>query len=932
LEQLLAQLSAVRHGQPLSRSSEDVQAAPAIDIAPSAAEYEEPLEEKDESASRHIEATPNEFILEAKEHLTGMVHDLLELEKNEDRADSARIGRLFRAVHSVKGGAGFFGCQVIESLAHAMEEVLEGLRGREAATIEPALVDALLAGTDRTLALLDDVRRSNRADVADILERLKIFSRGEATEPLARPKPQMPSIPSAAASVGEIVSSAAERVTSLRVPVPLVDRLMTLAGELVLARNQALRSLDGGTEAMRPVLQKLDAVTTELQGAVTQTRMQPVGNLFAKFPRLVRDLARQLNKRIELEISGTEVELDKSVLEELSDPLTHLVRNACDHGLETPAERQSAGKPPTGKISLSASQIGGQICIEVRDDGRGLDPRRIKNKALQAGLGTEEELARSTEKDLLRLILLPGFSTAREVTDVSGRGVGMDVVKTNLDRLGGTLEIDSSPGTGTAFELRVPLTLAIIPCLIIGSGGRSYALPQKDLEELVCLHPDLTSMTIEATVDQELVRLRNRLLPLVRLEEVFSRPSPFESAQRREIANKYHGKEMPATLGEGACLPQTEKNHSSAFTLLAVVKAGSRRFGIIVDEILKSEEIVVKPMHGSLKPLGCFSGATILGDGQVALIVNVEGIARHAGVRLGERLAERGVDSGQASGEGSAMLLFTYGPEEQFAVPLVMIRRLAMVERERIERVGGQEFITMDGVAVSILRLDRILPVSPESGSGMLFMILPKNLSRPVGVLATSIIDTETLPANFAVDAYRADGVVGTAIVRGRMTLLLDPTRLAEIAESATRKPAAQAVTPASKGRILYVDDAQFFRELAGGYLKNANYEVATAVNGAEALRILETEAFDLVVSDIEMPVMDGWTFAQSVRQNVSWNTMPLLALTTLNSTESREKAKQCGYDGYQVKLDRGELLAAVEELLELRRYRQAGSTEERRA
>ena len=308
---------------------------------------------------------------------------------------------------------------------------------------------------------------------------------------------------------------------------------MTLAGELVLVRNQALRSIEAGDAAMRPVLQRLDALTSQLHGAVTQTRMQPVGNLFARFPRTVRDLARQLGKAIELEVSGTEVELDKSVLELLSDPLNHLIRNCCDHGLEPPDERTQAGKPALGRVQLSASQQGGQICIEVRDDGRGIDPQRIKRRALECGLRTAAELARLSDREALGLIALPGFSTAAAVTDLSGRGVGMDVVKTNLDQLGGTLEIDSVPGQGSTFALRVPLTLAIIPCLMVRTGELRYAIPQKDLEELVCVHREQTQMRIETTLDQEVIRLRERLLPLVRLAEVLDRPLPFDDRDAR---------------------------------------------------------------------------------------------------------------------------------------------------------------------------------------------------------------------------------------------------------------------------------------------------------------------------------------------------------------------------------------------------------------
>jgi two-component system, chemotaxis family, sensor kinase CheA len=847
------------------------------------------------------EAAVLEFVSEAKEHLANVVQDLLALEQRPGEADAECLARLLRGLHSIKGGAGFVGCRTIEQLAHAMENVLESLQQTGTAA-DSSVVDTLLAGTDRTQALVDDAQRSNEADVADTLQRLR--------QCLAAPKPaaadrvsiESPSQQRPADSPGaavDPVSSTAEpprgpdRSATLRIPVPLVDQLMTLAGELVLVRNQAMRSIELGEAAVRPVLQRLDTLTSQLQGAVTQTRMQPVGNLFARFPRTVRDMARQMGKSIELEVSGTEVELDKSVLEQLSDPLTHLIRNCCDHGLESSEQRTAAGKPAAGRIKMCARQQGGQICIEIRDDGRGINVEQVRRKVLETGLRTAADLARLNDKETLGLITLPGVSTARQVTDVSGRGVGMDVVKTNLDRLGGTLEIDSTLGQGTTFSLRVPLTLAIIPCLMVRTQDQCYAIPQKDLEELVCLHRQQDQPRIECTMEQEVVRLRDRLLPLVRLSEVLAHPEPFDVETREAIVRKHR--------------PDGE-------TLFAVVKVGERRFGLIVDQILKNEEIVVKPMHGLLKPLTCFSGATILGDGHIALILNMEGIVQHAGVRFAEHVRQEPADSSR-SGETAPVLLFRYGPDEQFAVPLAMIRRLVMVDPARIERVGSREFLLVDGETTPLLRLDRVLPVSTAPPAHPLFLLLPKNIGRPLGLLATSIIDTDTLPAGITYDAWQADGVVGSAVLRGRMTLLLDLCRLAE------RSDPAEAPTQADdarrrQSRILVVDDTEFFRELVRGYLEEAGYEAVSVADGNRALEALQGDTFDLVVSDIEMPVMDGWTLAKTIRQQAALADLPLLALTTLSSDADRDRARSCGFNGYEVKLDRQQFLRTVAELL----------------
>jgi two-component system chemotaxis sensor kinase CheA len=684
---------------------------------------------------------------------------------------------------------------------------------------------------------------------------------------------------------------APEPPSSIRIPVPLVDRLMALAGELVLVRNQAVRAIAPGDAALGALAQRLDAVTSDLQDAAMRMRMQPVGNLFGKFPRMVRDLARQLGKRIELDVSGTEVELDKTILEALSDPLTHLIRNACDHGIEAPEPRRRAGKPEEGRIALSARHLGGRIAIEVRDDGRGIDPESVRRKALEQGLRTPAELARLGDREALALILLPGLSTAREVSDLSGRGVGMDVVKTNLERLGGTLHIDSSPGRGTTFTLYLPLTLAIIPCLLVSAGGERYALSQKDVEELVCLQPGQANGRVEVAYDQEVVRLRGRLLPLVRLGEVLQIPNtPARSAS------------------EGPSSPALRAS-------IAAVKVGARRFGLVVDDILNTEEIVVQPLHPALRSLTIYSGATVLGDGRAALILSAEGIARQAAVSWDTpalATAAAGADGPRA--EAQTVLLFRYGPQEQFAVPLAMIRRLELVHPGRIERVGEREFLTVEGVPTPVLRLDRVLSVSPCPDRPTLLLLLPKGLRRPLGVLLSEIIDTETVSLDLSDGAYRADGLIGSAVVRGRMTLFLDVYRLADLAGEAERPGALPA--PARRRRILLVEDTQFFRQVVKGYLEREGYEVATAVHGADGVERLRAETFDLIVSDIEMPVMDGWAFARAVRDLPGGAGLPLLALTTLNSPADRERALACGFSGYEVKLERERFLAAVSALL----------------
>jgi two-component system chemotaxis sensor kinase CheA len=679
--------------------------------------------------------------------------------------------------------------------------------------------------------------------------------------------------------------------------VQVLDRLMTLAGELVLVRNQALRAAEVfEPQQLRQVVQRLNSLTTDMQQAVLLTRMQPVSNLFGKFPRLVRDLSKRLNKQIELTMLGTEVELDKSILESLSDPLTHLVRNSCDHGIEPPAERSAAGKTPEGHVLLQAHHEGGQIRIEIRDDGRGIDPAKIRNKALARGLKTAFELEAMSDSEVQSLILLPGFSMAESVTELSGRGVGMDVVKTNLERLGGHLQIESKPGAGTCMHLRLPLTLAIIPCLLVRSGTQRYAIAQRDLEELVCIPRDQVPARIECSFDQEVYRFRNRLLPLVRLSEVLSRPRPFTSEARAEIV-------------------RTERGAGHLF--FAVVKVGMQRFGLVVDELLNTEEIVVKPMHSALKPLRCFSGAAIMGDGRVALILDVEGIARHAGIahevaRWSGGAAPTGQD------EKQTILLFAHGPQEQFAAPLALVRRIEEIHTSRIERAGPREFITINHQTLPIVRLDRYLQVSPAPEQDRMYLLLPRPFKRPVGILFSRIIDTENRSVQLDTATYREDGVMGTAFIRERMTIFLDLFRLGDRFAAAEHTPEVSEPNRLTKPpRILLVDDTQFFRTLVGGYLESQGYDVTIAENGVQALETLTNASFDLVVSDIEMPEMDGWRLARAIREKLGLHTLPLLALTTLSSDRDRQHARECGFDGYEVKLDRESFQASVARLLQ---------------
>jgi two-component system chemotaxis sensor kinase CheA len=725
----------------------------------------------------------------------------------------------------------------------------------------------------------------------------------ESIAPEVRPEPSRARSTAPAADARGLATEQ-DRTASLRINVELLDRLMTLTSELTLIRNQSLLAFDQDDSQVRPIVQRLDAVTSALQETVLRTRMQPIGNLFGKFPRVVRDLGRQLGKQVELTIVGRDVELDKTILEQLSDPLTHLVRNSVDHGIESPADRVAKGKPAVGRITLTAAHEEGQIRIEIRDDGRGIDPQAVRDKALAMRLRTESELDRMSPRELLSLILLPGFSTARSVSELSGRGVGMDVVKTNIELLEGSLTIDSHSGLGTAMILRLPLTLAIIPCLIVTVNGERYAIPQRDLEEAICLHPGLKGR-IERAFDTEVYRLRGRLLPIVRLNEILSRRRPFTAETRAEILAKHTANPEPQRIA-----------------YILVLRTAGRRFGLVVDEVRGTEEIVVKPMHPSLKKVEIFAGATIMGDGRVALIADVAGIVEHARLSFEPAMAPESDDrDAREAIQTHRVLLFENGPHEQFGLPLLQIRRVEMFGRDRIERVGDLEYVTVDGVSMRLLRLDKVMNVSvpepPRADSAPeVPLILPKFVAQPMAIFATRIIDTESLAIDMQSHPEHDQGLLGSAVVRGRMTLFVDIHRLTQRLFGAAIE---QAGPPSVRGkrsrRLLVIDDTPFFLEAVKRYLTAEGYEVETAANGEQGLAVLSAgHHFDLVVSDIEMPVMDGWEFARQARRRGIKT--PMLALTSLSGAANETKARDCGYDGYEVKLDHDRLIRKVGNLL----------------
>jgi len=594
---------------------------------------------------------------------------------------------------------------------------------------------------------------------------------------------------------------AAAAPETLRVRVDVLTRLMNSTGELVLSRNQLLRALDGlrnEQPGLNAILQNLDLVTTDLQEGVMQTRIQPIGLVFGKFSRLVRDVARTLGKDIALHTFGTAVELDKSIVEGLSDPLTHLVRNSADHGIEPPDERIDAGKPRQGNITLNAFHEGGQVHVTISDDGRGLDQKKLVRKAIERGIITPEAAAAMSPGEINRLIFAPGFSTADQVTDLSGRGVGMDVVCTNIEKLGGTVSIDTTEGLGTTISLQLPLTLAIIQSIVVGSGDQRFAIPQVNVEEFVWVRAAEVHKRIEHYHGYDVLRLRGRLLPLVHLGKLLKLPGRVcASAAEGEVLDR---RERVADRRGDPCsggahhTPEVERhsdrrsNWQSDYNIV-VVRAGKNRFGLIADRLFDMEEIVVKPLASFLRDCRWFSGATILGDGQVILILDVLGVSALANLHFTDLAAEdrrhweeEKRKRAEAELHRQSVILLRGGADERFAMRQSKVSRLERVLPEDIQRMGDQEFIEYRGMALPLLRLDRILPVHPLPDSlAEYFVVIPSHTSAqpdstpPAGILVSEILDACDVYARVQAHSVSGPGLLGAALLSDRITLFVDP-------------------------------------------------------------------------------------------------------------------------------------------------------------
>ncbi len=1053
------------------------------------------------------------FIEESLEHLANIETDLLEIEKAGSSLDNEKVNKVFRAAHSIKGGAGFIGLNNIKTLSHHMENVLGLIRNGKLIP-NPENINFLLLASDTLKDLLMNVEKSDQMDIRGHIEALSAimdqsgpptretvqtpslketsisFPDGVPQLPELAPDPEqikemkeegksvylleipmdddrwkepgaverflkesqsfgtlldhrldrngpLPTLkvlfacvldPGETASllevdrcyVHEIVEDgrvltpdtphqtditiqksnpsetnmethlkqpssdgpavsistpqSAQPVeglnrpepghdteftdrsdfspeTTLRVHVGLLDSLMTLAGELVLGRNQLLQSLSkrdlDGSEA---VGKRIDRITSELQEAVMRTRMQPIGNVFNRFPRLARDLSRKVGKEVALSIEGKNVELDKTLIEAIGDPLTHLVRNAIDHGIETPDHRERAGKHPIGQIHLKAFHEAGQVNIEIRDDGRGLDGRKLTEEAVEMGFITRKQAAKLSFDEQIQLVFLPGFSLAKEVTDLSGRGVGMDVVKTNLDRLGGQVDIATEPGESTTVRIKVPLTLAIIPSQIILTEGERYAIPQVNLVELIRVPARQVQERLEIVGEAEVVRLRSRLLPLVRLSDTLGIPRTFTDpdtevaigdrrmriADRRSRKSSLFGSmdQQNGDHGENGTrgddlsesirrmrTGEDRRYRADSGLNIVVVSSGDMKYGLVVDALFDSEEIVVHPLGRHLKQTKGYVGATIMGDGRVALILDIVELAQlaelspvHKSTRAKE-LAQAQIEALKNGKDKQSLLIFRNAEEERFAVPLNQVLRIERIRDTDVEMVSGKKVMQYRGGNLLLFTIDQVASVNPMDEKGPLLVLVFMLAGREIGLLAKGPVDAVSVSGKLDQKALKQPGIMGSTVINGHTTLLVDVFDIiSTLNPDWFDKSSETEKTGMATCKILFAEDSDFFRNQVKGFMEDEGYSVIEAEDGLSAWHLLEEHGADisLVVTDLEMPNLDGFGLAERIKSDERYQHLPIIALTTLAEDDDLKKSQEVSIEDYQIKLDKEKLMESI--------------------
>jgi two-component system chemotaxis sensor kinase CheA len=891
-----------------------------------------------ENISEEDQETIREFLVESDENLSRLDQDLVELEKHP--RDGALLGSVFRTIHTIKGACGFLVFSTLEGITHQAESLLSQLRDGKR-DLTPALVSLILETVDATrkvLASIEATGKEGTVSFEDLTERLRAAAQlPVGVEKPVTPAPSAPNHPLAPTQVpnpapkavspadkeasAPLVSAKPEKSgengqirkgeeawdrterrketgrreddperhsaavdANIRVGVGLLDKLMDLVGELVLTRNQILQYNNEREDAtLNTTSQRLNLITTELQEGVMKTRMQPIGVVWNKMPRVVRDMSIALGKEIQLEMVGAETELDRTIIEAIKDPLMHIIRNSCDHGIELPDVRVCAGKPTQGTLTLRAFHEGGQVNIEIGDDGGGIDVDRVKQIAIEKGILRPEQADKLSEREALSLIFQPGFSTAQVVTNISGRGVGMDVVKSHIEKIGGVVDILSRPSEGTTVKIRIPLTLAIIPGLVVTSGGECFVIPQVSLLELIRLDGDSSGKHIEYVHGTPVYRRRGTLLPIAYLNQVLG----LKSADQSVAVN------------------------------MVVLQAEDQLFGLVVEGINDTQEIVVKPLGKQLKGLTLYAGATIMGDGRVALILDVLGIAQSSGVfgHSHEPARTEEKQKMQAEIDRQRLLLFKSGSFERLAVPLSLVARLEEIPQSAIERAGGGMVIQYRDRILSLVSLRDVLEPGVYDHaqlSDLAQVVVIKDGNHSIGMVVDEIVDIAEEAVTIRQKSTRK-GLLGSAVVAKRITDFLDLNQVIDAAKDSWYQSAENSV---DAKRVLIVDASAFSRSMIRSGLDMAGFVIYEATNADEAMQCMDLQSIDVVLAALDLPDDCCSALLDSARSRPDREGIPVIALAG-----SREgmRARECltaGFKDCQMSFDSAAILESVTKLV----------------
>lgn len=865
-----------------------------------------------------------DFLTETTEHIEGAENHLVMFERNP--TDASLITSIFRLLHTIKGTSSFLGLSRLQHTAHAAENLIGALR--DGAQPTQMKVSMILAAIDRIKAILagvDEQGGEPEGDDSELIEKLEALAVA-ADEPDAGLESVPAPVPALVASadaahdhddaaegqnddpedIAEADAPAPKSVTgkkineaakqgagqqqgqgqgqgqngksseTIRVTVDTIERIMQLVSELVLTRNQLLElTKNRGEDPVKAPLQRLSGLTTDLQDAVMRARMQPVGRLYANLPRLVRELSTDLNKKIDLVTEGADTELDRQLIDIIRDPLTHIIRNCADHGIEMPEDRVAAGKPERGEIRVAASHEAGQITIDIIDDGKGLDVDRIKDKVLRTGLATEAELQRLSNEEIYRFIFEPGFSTAAKVTSVSGRGVGMDVVRTNIESIGGGVSLYSRRGQGTRLSMKIPLTLAIAPALIVQTGTQRFALPQHAVVEAVSLSKE-SPHQIEKLQNALVLKLREEVLPIVDLRSVLGFADESETQRDDRLA--------------------------------VIMRVGGQPFGVIVDAVSDVQEIVVKPLSASISHLKVFSGHTILGDGSVVLILDPSGISTTLGI---EKSAEKSRDIAKESSmaaDRTRLILFRAGQGVQKVLPLSLVSRIEMVDANRIEISDGRHVMLHNTRLMPLVPVDQCMDVS----TGTYPVLVVSTADHTFGLIVDEIVDVVELALDVQLESSRPD-IVGSAELRGHTVELIDTTHFMQLAYPNGCK--AAGVAPKS---VLLIESDTFAREMLNPMLSAGGYKVVAVTSTAEAeARFEKGERFDAILVAADLPKGAAHRFVRAKRKIAGFTEMPIVALTGKANGPSASALSSHGYSLGISKYDRHSLLSTIAALLD---------------